>query len=283
MSSTEPEGLEATEVETCYLHPDTPTRLRCTRCDRPICGRCAIPASVGQHCPECVAEARRQQRKVRSVTAATAPATMTVIILCVGIYILQRIEPRVTFEFASIPTEIARGELWRLITAMFLHSPGLILHILFNMLVLWMYGPNVEQAFGTVRYVAMYLVCGFVASATSYSFGACDVPSVGASGAIFGIVGVLMVYAYNRRTSQFVNQYLRTLTAFIGINLVLGFVIAGVDVWAHGGGLAAGLLLGLGFDRRPALTQLATLVAVGGIGVVLVMWRTATFACAGIG
>ena len=213
------------------------------------------------------------------MTAATAPATMTIVILCVGVYILQRLDFRVTQELASIPSEIASGELWRLITPMFLHAPNFILHIIFNMLVLWIYGPNVEQAFGTVRYVAMYLVCGFVASATSYSFGPCNALGVGASGAIFGIVGVLIVYAYNRRTSQFVNQYLRNLAAFIAINMVLGFVIAGVDVWAHGGGLAAGLLLGLGVDRRPPMTQAATMLLVAGLGVALVVWRTTSFVC----
>jgi membrane associated rhomboid family serine protease len=273
------ERVETTEVETCYLHPDTPTKLRCSRCDRPICGRCAIPASVGQHCPECVAEARRSQRKVRSVTAATAPATATIVALCVGVFILQRIDFDVTQRLASIPAEIADGELWRLVTPMFLHAPNFIFHILFNMIVLWMYGPNVEQGFGTARYVAMYLLAGFFASATSYAFGPCNALGVGASGAIFGIVGVLIVYAYNRRTSQFVSQYLRNLAAFVGINMVFGFVIQGVDVWAHGGGLAAGLLLGFGMDKRPAATQLATLAALGGLGVALVVWRTATFAC----
>ncbi len=271
--------VETTEVETCYLHPDAPTKLRCSRCDRPICARCAIPASVGQHCPECVAEARRSQRKVRSVTAATAPATATIVALSVGIYLLQRIDFDVTRRLASIPAEIADGELWRLVTPMFLHAPNFIFHILFNMMVLWIYGPNVEQAFGTARYVAMYLVAGFFASATSYAFGPCNALGVGASGAIFGIVGVLIVYAYNRRTSQFVKQYLRNLAAFVGINMVFGFVVPGIDVWAHGGGLAAGLLLGYGFDRRAAPAQLATLAAVGGLGVALVAWRTATFVC----
>jgi rhomboid protease GluP len=216
---------------------------------------------------------------VRSVTVATAPATATIVGLCVALFILQRIDFDVTLRLALIPGEIADGELWRLVTPMFLHAPNFIFHILFNMIVLWIYGPNVEQAFGTARYVAMYLLAGFFASATSYAFGPCNALGVGASGAIFGIVGVLIVYAYNRRTSQFVNQYLRNLAAFVGINMVFGLVIPGVDVWAHGGGLAAGLLLGYGIDGRHASTQFATLAAVGGLGVALVVWRTATFVC----
>ncbi|MDQ4028189.1 MAG: rhomboid family intramembrane serine protease, partial [Actinomycetota bacterium] len=69
-------ALEESEETYCYGHPNTPTRLRCSRCERPICGRCAIPASVGQHCPECVAEARKTAPRVRSAVAAQAPAVV---------------------------------------------------------------------------------------------------------------------------------------------------------------------------------------------------------------
>ena len=83
MSTLPPESpgplVDDAEETFCYGHPDTPTKLRCSRCDRPICGRCAIPASVGQHCPECVAEGRKSQRKVRSTEVKTAPATVTII------------------------------------------------------------------------------------------------------------------------------------------------------------------------------------------------------------
>src|ERR671915_1652945 len=84
------EQVETTEVETCYLHPDTPTKLRCSRCDRPICGRCAIPASVGQHCPECVAEARRSAPRVKSALRATAPATFTILGINVVVFVIQQ-------------------------------------------------------------------------------------------------------------------------------------------------------------------------------------------------
>src|SRR5919108_206332 len=87
-TSTVPQGYGPTgpspetapeEVTNCYGHPKVPTKLRCSRCDRPICGRCAIPATVGQHCPECVADARRSAPKVRSQMMSTAPAVMTIL------------------------------------------------------------------------------------------------------------------------------------------------------------------------------------------------------------
>ncbi|MDQ3618677.1 MAG: rhomboid family intramembrane serine protease [Actinomycetota bacterium] len=287
MSTQPPETPQSVvgEVEEtfCYGHPDTPTKLRCSRCDRPICGRCAIPASVGQHCPECVAEARKGQRSVKSALRATAPAVMTIIVINVAVFIAQNLVAGLTTDFASFPIAIANGEWWRLLTPMFLHSTSFIFHILMNMYVLYIFGPQVEQAFGTARFVVMYLVAGFFASAASYALGPCSVFGVGASGAIFGVVGVLLIYLYRRRSSQFVAGYLRQLLIFIGINAVLGFAIANIDMWAHAGGLLAGVMLGAGFDRggspqRARTMQLVTTLAVIGLGLAFAVYRTATFA-----
>jgi rhomboid protease GluP len=171
---------------------------------------------------------------------------------------------------------------------MFLHAPlgeqfG-IFHILLNMYILGVYGPNVEQAFGKIRFLAMYLIAGFMGGAASYAFGPCASVGVGASGAIFGIVGVLFVYLYRRRTSTFLAAYMRNLMLFIGINLVFGFAVAGIDNFAHIGGLAGGMMLGAGFDRGAAgqqttKVQVVTAVLVTALGVALVMWRTANFTC----
>jgi hypothetical protein len=245
MSQVPPESgastLEESEETYCYLHPDTPTRLRCSRCERPICGRCAIPASVGQHCPYCVAEARKAQPKVRSTMAKQSPVVLGIIVVTAAFYLAQQLEPSLTLRLAS-------------------------------------YGPAiVEATFGSVRFFAFYILCGVSGSAFSYALGS-GAPSVGASGAIFGIVGVLLVYLYNRRSQQFIAQNLRGIMTFLGLNLVLGFLIPNVDIMAHLGGLVGGVILGLGFDRRggaearstPAL-QLATAAAVlgGSVGLVL--------------
>jgi membrane associated rhomboid family serine protease len=284
MSQVPPESgtstLEEAEETYCYLHPNTPTRLRCTRCDRPICGRCAIPASVGQHCPYCVAEAKKAQPKVRSAMAKQSPVVLGIVIVTAAFYVAQLIiGDRLTFQLASVGPLIADGEWWRLITPVLVHATPL--HILMNMLVLFVYGPNVEEAFGSARFFVFYILCGISGSAFSYAFGS-GAASVGASGAIFGIVGVLLVYLYNRRSQQFIAQYLRGILGFLALNLVLGFVIPNVDVMAHLGGLVGGVILALGFDRRggtearsPAALQLASTAAVLGGSIALVMLQTA--------
>ena len=284
MTTELPSTLEAEEEQQfCYGHPKTPTRLRCTRCDRPICGRCAIPASVGQHCPECVAEARKQTRKVRSTLRATAPAVGVIIGLNVAVYILQQLAPQTTFRFASVPGEIATGEWWRLLTPMFLHAPNFLFHILMNMYVLYIYGPNVEQAYGTVRFVAMYLICGFTGAAASYNLSDCNAYGVGASGAIFGIAGVLLMFLYKRRTSTFVADAYKGILLFVGLNLAIGFVFEGIDNWAHIGGLLGGVALGAGFDdphgKVSPSRQVAVAAAVVIFAIGAVAYRTATFSC----
>lgn len=283
--TTEVSDLGQSEQEElfCYGHPKTPTRLRCSRCERPICGRCAIPASVGQHCPECVAEARRSAPKVRTTLQANAPAVMAIIGINVVVFAAQLISPAVTFRFSSIPSLIATGEYWRLITPMFLHSPSFFFHILMNMYVLYAYGPLVEQAFGTKRFVPMYLICGFTGAVASYNLSRCDAYGVGASGAIFGIAGVLLVYLYKRRNSTFTQAAYKNILLFVGLNLMIGFAFQGIDNWAHIGGLAGGIALGAGIDnpsgRVPAARQAAVMALVIGVAVAAAAYRTSTFSC----
>lgn len=269
-------AVDATEETYCYGHPNTPTRLRCSRCERPICGRCAIPASVGQHCPECVAEARRSAPRVRTAIAATAPAVTAILIINISVFVLQQLWPPITFRFGLAPRAIADGEWWRLFTPMVLHGGGF--HILMNSLVLWIYGPHVEAAFGTPRFISLYLIGGFVGSVASYSFSPPFILGVGASGAIFGIAGVLLVYLYRRRSSSFVYAEMRNVMFFVGLNLALGFLLPGIDYWAHIGGLVAGMLLCLGFDRgdgkRTPGLEVAAAAAVTGAGLVMVMLRS---------
>jgi membrane associated rhomboid family serine protease len=213
-----------------------------------------------------------------------APAVFALIVINVAVYVAQKIFPIVTQRFSSQPIRIADGQWWRLVTPMFLHSPFLIWHIVFNMLALFIYGPYVERAYGTRRFIAQYLVAGFVAGAVSYTFGPCNVYGLGASGAIFGIIGVLLVYLYKRRRSTVEGQFLRGLLVLVGINFLIPFVFTGIDVYAHLGGLGAGLLLGAGMDSggsepSPTPRQWATLAAVVALGLLLVVFRTATFSC----
>ena len=189
-----------------------------------------------------------------------------------------------TARFASQPFYIAAGELYRLVTPMFLHAPNTFWHIGFNSYALFIFGPHVEQAFGHIRFLSLYLIAGFTGSAVSYAFGACDTLGVGASGAIFGVLGGLFVFLYNRRREQFVREFMKNIVFLIVINFVIGFLPGmNIDNLAHLGGLIGGAAMGLGLDTegretsplRPAVTT----VAVIGAAVLLVAWRTATFAC----
>jgi len=262
------------ETEYCYGHPKTPTRLHCSRCDRPICGRCAIPASVGQHCPECVAEARKSAPKVRSAMQANAPVVLTILAVNIGMFMAQQLFPGFTQKLVMDPALIQSGEYWRLITPILLHAG--IFHIFMNSYVLYVFGPNVEQAFGSVKFALMYVAAGFMGNVLSFVIPP-DNRSLGASGAVFGLAGILLVYLFRRRRSTFVAQYLRSIGFFIVANLIFGFLLSRyIDNWAHIGGLVGGIVMGLGFDRDdqlgPMTMAIATIVVVGG-GAFLVMTR----------
>lgn len=274
------------DVEYCYGHPKTPTKLHCSRCDKPICPRCSVPAAVGQHCVWCVAEARKNQPKVRTALQGSSPAVYAIIIASVAVYVLEvLLGDEFILKFAASPANIAFAqEYYRLLTPMFLHAPlgtpfG-IMHILFNMYILAIYGPQVEHAFGPWRFLAMYVTAGFLGGAASFAFGSCASLGLGASGAVFGVVGILLAFLYRRRDGTLVNQYIKTLLIFVGINLLFGFSVRGIDNFAHLGGLASGLMLGAGMDAgrgqdaSPA-RQMFTLAAVIAIGAALVAWRIA--------
>lgn len=138
---------------------------------------------------------------------------------------------------------IAQGEYWRLLTAMFLH--GNLVHILFNGFALFALGPEAERIYGTPRFLTIYFLAGIAGSIASYAFSAS--PSVGASGAIFGLIGCLAMFYYTARRilGDFGRMQLQSMIAIIVINLLLGFSAATViDNYAHVGGLLGGALVG---------------------------------------
>ena len=162
------------------------------------------------------------------------------------------------------------GEPWRLLTSVFLH--GGLLHVGLNMLALYQAGWLVERMYRSPRFLAIYLGAGVFASLSSVWWRQ-DVVSIGASGAIFGVFGALLVYLvmHRKRLDSAVYRRMRTMTlSFVGYSLLLGFAIPGVDNAAHVGGLAAGLFLGWLADRWPE----RRLVAVGGLGAVLAVVAT---------
>ena len=137
---------------------------------------------------------------------------------------------------------VAAGEYWRLWTVTLLH--GSFLHLFFNMYALYLAGPIVERWYGSIRFLLIYLACAAAGSVASFVFGG-DAPSVGASGAIFGLFGLLLAAG---RVHHPVDRGSRALVSQLGIliliNVAFGFAVTGIDNAAHLGGLAAGLWLG---------------------------------------
>jgi membrane associated rhomboid family serine protease len=155
---------------------------------------------------------------------------------------------------------VADGEWWRLITAAFLHAN--LVHLGLNMLALYWLGSAVELYLGPVRYLALYLVSGLAGSAGALLMDPA-VPTVGASGAIFGIMGALLVIEYTQ-TGQLAGQAL----TLIGINLLFTFSIPGISVGGHLGGLAGGILGTVAlarFGRGHAAYGRVGLVGIGGL------------------
>ncbi len=143
---------------------------------------------------------------------------------------------------------IASGEYWRLFSAMFLHS-GLI-HLGFNVIGLFIFGQQLERLFGYSRFLAIYVLAGLSGSIASYAFNlsaSTNSIGVGASGAVFGILGALVAFFLSHRNmlGEMGRQTLIGLLVLAAINLVFGFVAPGVDNFAHMGGFAGGLLLGM--------------------------------------
>ncbi len=138
---------------------------------------------------------------------------------------------------------VMQGEWWRLLTSMFLH--GGLVHVLVNMFTLVIAAIMLEFLIGSTRFIFSYMTCGIVASCMSIWWSA-DTVSVGASGAIFGIYGVLLAFALTKTfAAELGKSMLATLLIFLGLNLLLGFLMPGIDNFAHIGGLLTGFLIGL--------------------------------------
>ena len=263
---------------TCPAHPDRQTWIRCTRCDRPICPECMIPASVGFQCPQCVhAQSQTIRQPVTPVGGAliTRPTvTFALIGINVAIFLLQLVVgiDAVAGNWGMWPVAVAaNGEWYRLLTAAFLH--GSFLHIAFNMYVLFALGPALERILGHVRFLVLYLVAALGGGVASYAFSDIRSVSVGASGAIFGLMGALLVAG--RRLGHDIRQ----VAMLLAVNVLIGFIAPGVDWRAHLGGLVAGAAAAAVFVYAPRSRRTAWQVL--GIAVILLAfvalgaWRTA--------
>jgi membrane associated rhomboid family serine protease len=278
-------SAEVAAEPVCPRHPDRVSYVRCQRCDRPACPQCQRPAAVGFQCVDCVREQARATPSVRTVFGGRASGgrpvvTQAIIAACVVLYVLQLAPGSgITAALALAPGQVAQ-EPWRLLSSAFLHSPSLILHIVFNMLVLYQVGPWLEQALGRARFAALYVISalggsvGFLLLGVNANLPAAFQPSVvGASGAVFGMFGALLVL------TRTLGRRDQALIGTIAINFVIGVIIPNVAWQGHLGGLVTGALAALIIAKAPAArrsaVQWAGLVALTGALLVLAAWRVA--------
>lgn len=267
-----------TAVQTCYRHPDRRAGVICQRCDRPICPDCMHQASVGFHCPECTKTSG--QKVLRASQLRTKPVvTNALIALNLAVFVAGmgsglRTRQSVTIDGGLIGLGVSNGQLigvaegewWRIITSGFLHANAI--HIGFNMWVLYQLGQLLEPALGRLRFGLVYavaMVCG--------AFGVLLLdPSsltVGASGAVFGLMGAA-VAAFRARG---INPFDTGLGGAIVLNLVFTFAIPGISIGGHIGGLIGGFLAGallLDVGPRYLKDPNLTMAAVAALGVVAV-------------
>jgi len=254
---------------TCFRHTDSEAYVSCGRCDRKICPDCMISAPVGFQCPECVAGANVALPKTKFGGALNSvpKVTRAILISCVGIFALSFLLGGVRsagISFGMIPAAISQGEWWRLLTSTLLH--GGILHLLFNMYALYWLGPQLERPLGRVRFAALYVLSALGGSVASYWFSDLNTVSVGASGAIFGLITATIVIGRQMRAD--VSQ----LVVLLGINVVIGFAQPGIDWRAHFGGAVVGAAVALIYTKGNRLNrdQIHRL-GVAGIFIVLVL------------
>lgn len=288
--------MDTDRLPGCYRHPDRDTGISCTRCERPICPECMISASVGFQCPECVREGSgtghrptaNAPRTLAGGVVAADPQLVTKILIGINaaVFLAGLAAPAIVVrlellgryvEFFGAPVEgVSTGQYYRLLTSVFLHVEWW--HIIGNMIGLWVIGGPLEAALGRSRYLAVYLLSGFGASAFVYLLTEPNTPTLGASGAVFGLLGATVVLARRLRYEM------RPVIVMVVLMLALTFVPLGgslnVSWQAHVGGLVTGALVGLGMLRPAAgrnrtLIQWGTCVVVFLLAAAVILLRTA--------
>ncbi len=270
---------QAHTLPTCYRHPDRETGIRCTRCDRSICGDCMISASVGFQCPECVrggsatASSRPRTLTGAPVVSDTRLVTKILIGINLAVFLALQALPDLSDDLLLWPVGVAfLGEWYRMVTSMFSHLE--VMHIALNTLALWMVGGPLEEALGRLRYLALYLVSGLAGSALAYLLMDPNSGSLGASGAVFGVFGAALVHLRRVRRDP------RPLLLLLALNLALP-LFPGTNIgWqAHLGGLVAGGVIGYAMlharGPRRTLIQYGSCVLVLAAVIAVTLLRTA--------
>ena len=291
-------GQPQTGPPVCYRHPGREAHIRCQRCGRAICPDCMRDASVGFQCPECVAQGAKQTRSGRTAYGGMRPTNASITsITLIGINVAVwlailvtggsgsrlvdylALRPRGYCSFgggrgnflegadctarggASLPG-VSDGAYWQLLTSAFTHVD--LLHIGFNMFALYLLGPQLELALGRARFLALYLVSGLAGSALVYWASSEFQATLGASGAIFGLFGALLIITLK------VGGDVRQILILLGVNAFITFTVPRISWEGHVGGLVCGALLAAVVVYAPRGPRRAAL-QVAGIALVSVL------------
>jgi len=279
---------DAEVVPTCYRHPDRATYVRCQRCGRPICPECQNQAAVGVQCPECVRGSQTPaQRRAGGWRQALSPRRAVVSYVLMGLiaiaYGVQWLSGQALTQAWVLNPTVVGAEPWRLVTSAFLHSPGTIIHVLFNLYALFAFGPALEAFLGRARFLALYFasaIGGSLGVLTIYQLaiitGGASVTAtngflqpafaLGASGAIFGLLGAYLPLR------KVIGVNFRMLAIVLAINLAIGFLVSGIAWEAHLGGLGVGAAVATIYlrTRRPEQRR-AQVLGVAGVAAALLV------------
>lgn len=259
---------------TCYRHPDRAATISCQRCGKPICTDCMVPAPVGFQCPSCVSSGLRQTRQLEGryggvrtanptldsrVLIGTNVALWLAVVLTgwgssflvrllaltpTGVCLVNDGSGRYFPDFTTADMcqalggttwaeGVASGAYWQLITSAFMHID--VWHIGFNMVALWILGPQLNAVLGRARFLALYFLSALAASTMVMWFSDPISTTLGASGAIFGLMGGVLIVVIKQRGD------IRSIGFWIGANVVITVLAGSVISWqGHLGGLIGG-------------------------------------------
>ena len=249
----------------CYRHPDREAYVRCQRCERFICPECQVEASVGFLCPDDAGGTQQQVTRQRVSAQKLRAPQLVIALIAINVLIwLLEISPFgdtviAYFAYKPIFTAIAP---WQLLTNAFLHDWTSPIHLLFNMYTLYIFGQVLEPMLGRARFLSLYMISALAGSVAVLYFGDPASTVVGASGAIYGLMGAYFILL------RAIGQPSGQMMGLIAINLVFSFMNPGISWQAHIGGLIAGIAVAGIFAATRKISQRSTQI-VGLVGVVV--------------
>ncbi|TDD16890.1 rhomboid family intramembrane serine protease [Kribbella turkmenica] len=221
----------------CYRHPDRPAGVRCQRCDRPICPSCMNSAAVGFQCPSCFNEGVKSVPQTRTSLGGVQrgnPQVVTIVLLALNVLVFIAVRTgssRIVNDLVLVPA-LVDVEPWRLFTSAFTHLQ--IFHIFANLFMLYQVGPPLEQMLGRVRFIVLYLLSALGGSVAVWLLSAPLSATLGASGAVLGLVGALLVISRAR------GMDVTWILAYVAVTAVISFLIPNISWQGHLGGFVTG-------------------------------------------